>query len=170
MTLLSITFEGADVATKWLDALPPKLRRSMETALRDASGLVVQVGQRITQEEDAIGASRAYLAGWKYEINDIRADSGSATVFNDSGHEWFVEHGRKPGAMPPKDDIERWMIARGIPLEFSFPIRRAIAESGTVKRKGYKGFAIMERTVDMAKDDVLDILAAGVDRALAGMR
>ena len=43
----------------------------------------------------------------------------------------FVETGRGKGKMPPKEPIELWMIARGMPLKKSFGIRLGIALHGT---------------------------------------
>lgn len=46
----------------------------------------------------------------------------------------FVNSGRRPGAkMPPREAIEKWMMTKGIPIEYSFPIRKKIAEEGIIK-------------------------------------
>ena len=58
------------------------------------------------------------------------------------------------------------MALKGIPEEASFPIRRAIAERGTIKRKGYKGFEIMRRSVDEIETWIFRQLDEVLDRAL----
>jgi hypothetical protein len=165
----SIDLRSEDVVIKWLGELPPTLRRYLPDGLKKGGKLLTDTAQRLTQQEDAIGSTRDYLEGWKFEPEDIRDDGAVGFLYNDADHAFWAEHGRGVGGMPPQDAIEDWMQSRGLPQELSFVIRRAIAQRGTVKRKGYKGFEIMERTLDMVRDDVLDELDYALQRALRSM-
>lgn len=62
------------------------------------------------------------------------------------------------------------MGKRGIPIEASYPIRRAIAERGTVARKSYGGFEVMAQAVDMVSEEVLDEIEYGYDRVMRSMQ
>lgn len=43
----------------------------------------------------------------------------------------YINEGRKAGSkMPPRTPIEQWLNAKGIPLEFYFPIAKKIARDG----------------------------------------
>ena len=166
----SLEVRSEDVVIRWLQSLPPTMNRYLRDGLQRGGKLLVDTAQQVTQQEDAIGSTRAYLTGWKYEPEDTRDDGATGFVWNTADHAYFAEHGRGAGGFPPRDAIENWMTAKGIPLELSFPIRRAIAQRGTVKRKGYKGFEIMQRTVDMAGDDALDEIEYGFNRAMRAMQ
>jgi hypothetical protein len=159
-----------DVVMRWLADIPPTINRYMRDGLKRGGNLLVETAQRVTEQEDAIGATRAYLQGWKYEPEDVRDDGALGFVWNEADHAYWAEHGRGPGGFPPRDAIEAWMASKGIPLELSFPIRRAIARKGTVKRKGYKGFEVMQRTVDMAGDDALDEIEHGWIRGVRALQ
>lgn len=165
----SITLRSEDVVIKWLGELPPALRRYLPDGLKKGGALLTKTAQHLTQQEDAIGSTRDYLEGWKFEANDIRDDGAVGFLYNEADHAYWAEHGRAAGGMPPQDAIEEWMQSRGLPRELSFVIRRAIAQRGTVKRKGYRGFEIMERTVDMMRDDVMDELDYALTRAIRSM-
>lgn len=43
----------------------------------------------------------------------------------------YVEHGRKPGKMPPEQPITDWVKRHNIAPDAVFPIRRKIAKEGT---------------------------------------
>jgi len=43
----------------------------------------------------------------------------------------FADEGRRPGTMPPLDDIKKWTKLKGIPESAAFPIALKIAKKGT---------------------------------------
>jgi len=57
----------------------------------------------------------------------------------------FVDEGRKPGKMPPIEDIKKWTRLKGIPESAAFPIAKKIGE------KGYKGIHFTEPFYDDIK-------------------
>lgn len=50
------------------------------------------------------------------------------------GYAIFVDKGRKPGKMPPLQNISDWCDSRGIDNKFAFPIARKIGEQGIEAR------------------------------------
>ena len=50
----------------------------------------------------------------------------------------FVDKGRRPGKMPPLDDIREWARIKGIPQTAVYPIAKKIGE------EGYKGINFTE--------------------------
>ena len=165
MATFRLDVRSEDIVLKWLADIPPTMNQYMRVALQKAGVLLRDTARAITLEEDAIGATRDYLEGWKYTPEDIRDDGAFGFLYNDSDHAYWAEHGRGAGGMPPQKEVEEWMASKGIPLEVSYVIRRAIAESGTIKKKGYKGYEIMQQTFDMVGDDALDELEYGFIRA-----
>jgi hypothetical protein len=159
-----------DVVQRWLGSIPVVMNRYLRDGQKRAGDLLVDTARRITKQEDAIGATREYYEGWKYTPEDVRDDGAIGFVWNTSDHAYFAEHGRRAGGMPPRDAIENWMESKGIPLELSFPIRRAIAQSGTIKRKGYQGFEVMQRTVEMVGDDALEEIQDGFIRGVRALQ
>jgi len=57
----------------------------------------------------------------------------------------FVDKGRKPGKMPPIDDIRDWCRIKGIPQSAAYPIAKKIGD------KGYKGINFTEPIRDDIK-------------------
>jgi hypothetical protein len=167
--VFNLEVRSEDIVMRWLDDIAPVLNRYLRDGQKRAGGLLVQIAMELTEKEDAIGATREYLYGWKYTPEAVRDDGAMGFVWNEAGHAYWAEHGRRPGGMPPRIAIENWMKARGIPLEASYPIRRAIAVSGTIKRKGYEGFEIMQQTVDLAGDDALDEIEYGFTRGIRAL-
>jgi hypothetical protein len=68
-------------------------------------------------------------------------------------HGYWVEHGRKPGKMPPQDAIELWVRRKlGISNDrdvqsVAYLVRRAIGARGTIKRFGYGGGEVLQDTL-----------------------
>lgn len=63
----------------------------------------------------------------------------------------WVDEGRKPGKMPPVNDIKEWCRWKGIPQEAAWGIAKNIAKYGTIKREGYKGINFTNTIYDDVK-------------------
>ena len=63
----------------------------------------------------------------------------------------FVDEGRRPGKMPPLEDIREWARIKGIPQTAVYPIAKKIGEKGTIKRKNYNGIDFTEPIYDDLK-------------------
>ena len=121
-----------------------------------ASELVVLLA-REAQRLDLVGATKQYLRGFT-STHTVAAHSYTSVVYNTAPHQYWAELGRKAKrAMPPHEPIMRWAISRGIPLEAVYPIRKKIAEEGTIERfgGGGKGGETTKRVYQSSFEDVL---------------
>lgn len=162
-----------DVVLRWLDSIAPTINRYMKDGFKRGGKLLVETAQRLTEQEDAIGATRDYYEGWRFEPEDARADNALAFFYNDADHAYFAEHGRTPGKpMPPEtDEFLKWMDSKGIDRKASYVIRRAIGERGTIKKKGGgKGYEIMQRTIDMVGDDFMEEMEYAFERGVRALQ
>jgi len=78
----------------------------------------------IAQRHVATGAS----------LNSLRItelEEGSEWVITGNGSLYWVQYGRRPGAMPPLSAIRAWVAAIGLPQKAAYPIARSIAAKGT---------------------------------------
>lgn len=162
----------------WWEKLGPEIRKGVPGQFRTIGDRLVRTARRKTQQEDAV-VTGGYLRGWRYRLRVqsgripgvARGTAQVSMVFeNTAPHAYYAEKGRRPGKFPPKEAIEAWMRRRGIPMEASFPIRRSIAELGTIRRKGAygqpKGFEIMRQTMDEEETRIIRDLGEAYDRAL----
>lgn len=66
-----------------------------------------------------------YRRGWFAKVFKKTLHIG-----NDAPHWYYVEHGRRPGRMPPINVIREWTIFRGMGANAAFPVARAIGQRG----------------------------------------
>ena len=122
-----------------------------------------------TEVDKLIGkAATKYVKAFRDELEkkkavasrNLQASIHTSRIFNTGKEIGFeismaeywgaVEHGRKPGKMPPIAPIMDWIMRKGIPLKgkglkknqaksMAFGIAKNIAKKGTIKRFGYKG-------------------------------
>lgn len=145
-----------DVVIKWLGSLATVTDKRMLQGLERGGKILVDTAKQITQEEGAIGATKEYSGGWRFSLEAGRGDRRVGFLYNEARHAFWAEHGRGSGRMPPSNAIRQWMAFKGIPPDREFVIRRAIGRKGTVKRKGYKGFEVMDKTYARASRDVFE--------------
>lgn len=161
-----LEWEGWDEVIRALDAFPDVLDTESQAGARAAGRYIVERARERTESEGAIGATRAYYNGWQYEV-DSGPVSISGRVVNTAGHAIYAEHGRGPGRMPPHTPhFEAWLESKGLDPKLSFVIRRAIARSGTIKRKGYRGFEILAQIEQKDRDAVFGILDRYLGKAI----
>lgn len=98
--------------------------------------------------------------------NSLRAksDTDSGQIYG-SGYFRYQEQGRRPGAFPPLQSIQDWIVIKGIQPDgisiesLAFLIARKIAKNGTDifegKRPGLKLSEIVEKRRDQLKSDLL---------------
>lgn len=95
--------------------LGERLRLAQRWAHQEAAASTRNLMQRRTLaappasprgKRGAVGASRQYYRGWRYEFRD-----GEARVFNNAPHAVFVELGRRAGRPPPVDALLPWVRA-----------------------------------------------------------
>lgn len=162
---------GDDVFVAWLDKLAREIAPYMQGALKKIGELWKSDAEQLTKEEDHIGATKAYLTGFSYDLTGAKTSQlVGLEFFNTAPHSYYVERGRGAGGMPPAAPIRAWMKAKGIAPAAEFPIRRSIAELGTIRRYGAKGQAkgakIVEAVTSETEDEVLALLDEWFERIL----
>lgn len=88
-------------------------------------------------------------------------------------HGFYVEHGRRPGKMPPREPIEYWAQRKLGDRSLWFVIARAIARRGTLlrRRPGYeRGWAHFRETLRRRKERVLKYWRDEIARAIRSLR
>lgn len=169
--LAHIEIIGDDVFIAWLDKLAREIAPWMQGALKKVGELWKTDSAQLTKEEGHIGATKAYLTGFNYDLTGAHTSQlVGLQFFNTAPHSYYVEHGRRPGALPPSTPIQAWMKAKGIDPKAEFPIRRAIAQLGTIRRYGARGdkagAKIIETVTKETQDEVLGILDDWFERIL----
>jgi len=105
--------------------------------------------------------------------------SGQLEILADKSLE-YIDKGRKAGEAPPVSDILRWAKAKNIRPRGSAGsfikvddksmfwmaknISKAIGESGTIKRFGYKGSGIIDFVYQNQKEEMLNNIFAAYGR------
>ena len=112
------------------DEIVGDMRALIELNGAIASGrLIDSIASKVTQSKDGV-----------YQLNFSYLKYGK-----------YVDEGRKPGKMPPVDDIKEWCRWKGIPEERAWGIAKNIAKYGTIKREGYKGINFTDTIKEDAK-------------------
>lgn len=97
--------------------------------LRTLASLSVKTIRKVYRDLDknATGeTSRSLSSSTEFEVSGIiDIEIRGSKVFD------YNEQGRPAGAkMPPPGSLDKWLVARGIPLSADFAIRKSIGEKG----------------------------------------
>ena len=168
--IFKIDVRQEDVVIKWLGSLPMIVNRRMVEGLQRGGKILVDTAKQISVEEGAVGATKGYSQGWRFSIEPTRQDRRVGFLYNEARHAFWAEHGRRANKpMPPKGALLEWMALRGIPQDREFIIRRAIGRRGTIKRKSYGGYEILDKTNQRARADVFEEFDLALNRAIRDM-
>jgi len=86
------------------------------------------------------------------------------------GYGTFVEEGRGPGKMPPRNKILEWVESRNLqsinpkykrPKDIAWMIARSIAEKGTIQRFGYQG----SKFIDFVSKNIMASLTKDIEES-----
>jgi len=78
-------------------------------------------------------ASGALLNALGYEVEQNSADQTVLSITIDppaNEYSYYVDKGRKPGKMPPVENIQKWCKLKGIPEGAAFAIAKNIGKFG----------------------------------------
>jgi len=155
-----------DVVIRWLGSLPLLADKRMGEGLERGGKILVDTAKQVTQEKNAVGATKEVLNGWRFSAETSRTDRRVGFLYNEAPHFFFVNQGRKPGKMPPKGatSLLQWMAFKGIPPQREFLVRRAIG------RKGIKGRDLLQKTYDRAARDVFEEFDYALNRVMRDMQ
>jgi hypothetical protein len=100
------------------------------------------------------GAQGGLLGSIQGDVEARGSILARGVIASNSHYGLVVEKGRRAGAaMPPREELVEWIAQKfGVDEEqarkLSWPVARAIAQKGTIKRFGYDGAHMFERAVD----------------------
>jgi len=100
------------------------------------------------------GAGGGLLASIQGDVILRGSTLARGVIDSNSQYGLVVEKGRRAGAaMPPREELVDWIAQKfGVDEDqarkLSWPVAKAIAQKGTIKRFGYDGAHMFERAVD----------------------
>ena len=126
----------------------------------------------VTQLKDRL-AEQGLVASGKLQnsIYGVVTETG-INIFAE-GYGTFVEEGRGPGKMPPRNKILEWVKAKGLQSsnikykranrlkDIAWMIAKSIAEKGTIKRFSYGGAKIIDHINRKYKDEITEDIKQG---------
>ena len=123
----------------------------------------------VTQLKDRL-AQQGLVASGKLQnsIYGVVTQTGINIFAEDYGI--FVEEGRGPGKMPPRNKILQWVESRNLqsinpkykrPKDIAWMIARSIAEKGTIQRFGYQG----SKFIDFVSKNIMASLTKDVEES-----
>lgn len=162
--MIIVEFNGLEDYQRLISEFPVKLRDATQNKADEQGQQLISALQKETVRQGAVGATKQYLHGHKITHFIPAGSIAGVKAWNDSPHAKWVERGRdKDEPFAPEEALRAWMRSKGIPQEAFWAIRKAISRNGTIKRAGYDGLRIYEKTVKkedqgflMALSDVLE--------------
>lgn len=98
-------------------------------------------------------ASGTLLNSLKYYIESVEnenLENDYELFFEGASYLDFVDKGRKPGKMPPVDEIKKWCQIKGLPEAAAWPIAINIAEFG-IKPTNFYTLSVTRRVKQLEK-------------------
>ena len=123
----------------------------------------------VTQLKDRL-AQQGLVASGKLQnsIYGVVTQTGINIFAEDYGI--FVEEGRGPGKMPPRNKILEWVESKNLqsinpkykrPKDVAWMIARSIAEKGTIQRFGYQG----SKFIDFVSKNIMVSLTKDIEES-----
>jgi hypothetical protein len=138
------------------------MKRVQATLEQYKDKIVEQLKDRLNQEKlVASGRLRDSIYG-------VVTETGINIFAQDYGI--FVEEGRGPGKMPPRNKILQWVESRNLqsinpkykrPKDIAWMIGRSIAEKGTIQRFGYQG----SKFIDFVSKNIMASLTKDIEES-----
>ena len=141
------------------------MKRVQATLEQYKDKIVEQLKDRLNQEKlVASGRLRDSIYG-------VVTQTGINIFAEDYGI--FVEEGRGPGKMPPRNKILEWVKAKGLtssnvkykrlnrPKDIAWMIARSISEKGTIERFGYQG----SKFIDFVSKNIMVSLTKDIEES-----
>jgi hypothetical protein len=139
------------------------MRRVQATLEQYKDKIVTQLKDRLAQQ-GLVASSKL-----QNSIYGVVTQTGINVFSEDYGI--FVEEGRGPGKMPPRNKILEWVKAKGLtssnvkykrlnrPKDIAWMIARSIAEKGTIQRFGFQG----SKFIDFVSKNIMASLTKDIE-------
>ena len=136
----AIYVEGLDELLRKMDRLPADVQRECFKAMQSASLDIIADAKGNLRANGSVVTGNLRASGKVQKVDDKTIDVGFfSSDARDKGYASYVEHGRKPGKMPPPDILEAWAykkfrLSHKDARSMAWAMARSIAKKGTKAR------------------------------------
>lgn len=136
----AIYVEGLDELLRKMDRLPADVQRECFKAMQTASLDIIADAKGNLRVNGSVVTGNLRASGKVQKVDDKTIDVGFfSSDARGKGYASYVEHGRKPGKMPPPDILEAWAykkfrLSHKDARSMAWAMARSIAKKGTKAR------------------------------------
>lgn len=155
----AIYVEGLDELLRKMDRLPADVQRECFKAMQSASLDIIADAKGNLRVNGSVVTGNLRASGKVQKVDDKTLDVGFfSSDVRDKGYASYVEHGRKPGKMPPPDILEAWAYKK-FRLSHKEARSAAWALARSIAKKGTKARPFFEPAVESGWRKMIDKIA-----------
>lgn len=155
----AIYVEGLDELLRKMDRLPADVQRECFKAMQTASLDIIADAKGNLRVNGSVVTGNLRASGKVQKVDDKTLDVGFfSSDARDKGYASYVEHGRKPGKMPPPDILEAWAYKK-FRLSHKEARSAAWALARSIAKKGTKARPFFEPAVESGWRKMIDKIA-----------
>ena len=155
----AIYVEGLDELLRKMDRLPAEVQRECFRAMQSASLDIIADAKGNLRVNGSVVTGNLRASGKVQKVDDKTLDVGFfSSDARDKGYASYVEHGRKPGKMPPPDILEAWAYKK-FRLSHKEARSAAWALARSIAKKGTKPHPFFEPAVESGWRKMIDKIA-----------
>lgn len=155
----AIYVEGLDELLRKMDNLPAEVQRKCFKAMQTASLDIIADAKGNLRVNGSVVTGNLRASGKVQKVDDKTLDVGFfSSDARDKGYASYVEHGRKPGKMPPPDILEAWAYKK-FRLSHKDARSMAWAMARSIAKKGTKARPYFEPAVESGWRKMIDKIA-----------
>lgn len=155
----AIYVEGLDELLRKMDNLPAEVQRECLKAMQSASLDIIADAKGNLRVNGSVVTGNLRASGKVQKVDDKTLDVGFfSSDARDKGYASYVEHGRKPGKMPPTDILEAWAYKK-FRLSHKEARSKAWALARSISKKGTKAHPFFEPAVESGWCKMIDKIA-----------
>lgn len=144
----AIYVEGLDELLRKMNRLPAEVQRECFRAMQSASLDIIADAKGNLRVNGSVVTGNLRASGKVQKVDDKTLDVGFfSSDARDKGYASYVEHGRKPGKMPPPDILEAWAYKK-FRLSHKEARSAAWALARSIAKKGTKAHPFFEPAVE----------------------
>ena len=142
-----------------MDNLPAEVQRECFKAMQTASLDIIADAKGNLRANGSVVTGNLRASGKVQKVDDKTLDVGFfSSDARDKGYASYVEHGRKPGKMPPPDILEAWAYKK-FRLSHKEARSAAWALARSIAKKGTKARPFFEPAVESGWRKMIDKIA-----------
>lgn len=155
----AIYVEGLDELLRKMDSLPAEVQRKCFKAMQSASLDIIADAKSNLRVNGSVVTGNLRASGKVQKVDDKTLDVGFfSSDARDKGYASYVEHGRKPGKMPPPNILEAWAYKK-FRLSHKEARSMAWAMARSIAKKGTKARPYFEPAVESGWRKMMDKIA-----------